>query len=188
MLNETLAEYAARGLTPPDNIKQASPAHARAQRRQLPAEPFARSLARLRAAADHPRVPRSGSRVEVDSGDLAALLFHFERVDSELRALERPTTQPATEPATLRERARAELRQAVTDGHLSPNAVRVAESGPAAFVVVAGRWDDGARNTKLISSPLTLDAALVEYAACACYPWRHIEYEGICLDVLEPAR
>jgi hypothetical protein len=35
MLNETLAEYAARGLTPPDSIKHASPAHARAQPRDL---------------------------------------------------------------------------------------------------------------------------------------------------------
>jgi hypothetical protein len=61
-------------------------------------------------------------------------------------------------------------------------------AGPAAFVVVAGRWDDGERNTKLISEPLTLDAALVEYAACACYPWRHIEYKGVCLDVWEPGQ
>lgn len=59
------------------------------------------------------------------------------------------------------------------------------DTGPAAFVVVAGRWDDGERNTKLISEPLTLDAALVEYAGCAGYPWRHIEYKGVCLDVLE---
>lgn len=61
-------------------------------------------------------------------------------------------------------------------------------AGPVAFVVVAGRWDDGERNTKLISEPLTLDAALAEYARCACYPWRHIEYKGVCLDVWEPGQ
>jgi hypothetical protein len=59
-------------------------ANAAAPRRS--SDPFARSLARLRAAVDHPRVPRSGSLVEVNSGDLAALLFHFDRVDAELRA------------------------------------------------------------------------------------------------------
>jgi hypothetical protein len=60
-----------------------------------------------------------------------------------------------------------------------------AATDASAFVVVAGRWDDGERNTKLISAPMTLDAALVEYAGCSCYPWRHIEYKGQRLELVD---
>lgn len=67
-------------MTPGDTIRANAAAALRSP------DPFARSLARLRAAVDHPRAPRSGSLVEVNSGDLAALLFHFDRVDAELRA------------------------------------------------------------------------------------------------------
>lgn len=76
---------------------------------------------------------------------------------------------------------RADLARLLRNTAQQPATDATAEN----FVVVAGRWDDGERNTKLISEPMTLDAALDEYAGCAGYPWRHIEYKGVCLDVLE---
>lgn len=58
-------------------------------------------------------------------------------------------------------------------------------SGPAEFIVLAGRWDDGHENIKFISEPMTLDDALVEYQLHAGYPWRCIEYKGTRLEVCE---
>lgn len=130
-------------------------------------------------------------------GDVAVILGEVERCGGPEAFKALYMNRPFAEAAAVRARlaglvecyatrekvtvSRADLARLLRDTEQQP-----ATDAPAGgFVVVAGRWDDGERNTKLISEPMTLDAALVEYAACAGYPWRHIEYKGVCLDAWE---
>lgn len=142
------------------------------QRRTLP--PLALEARCGLAAAMAPDRPLSAGALAALAPASAAVSMVLRRLDADLRqgvAVPIPAALFG-EIAAIRDQAESNRQAELSEG-------------PAAFVVVAGRWDDGARNTKLISEPMTLDAALVEYAACAGYPWRHIEYKGVCLDVVE---
>lgn len=119
--------------------------------------------------------------VERCGGPEAFKALHMNRPFAQADAVRERLTGLVERNAT---REKVTVRRADLARLLRDSAQQPATDATAAFVVVAGRWDDGERNTKLISAPMTLDAALVEYAGCACYPWRHIEYKGQRLELV----
>lgn len=130
-------------------------------------------------------------------GDVAVILGEVERCGGPEAFKALHMNRPFAEAAAVRTRLaglvecnatreKVTVRRADLARLLRDTEQQSATDAPAAgFVVVAGRWDDGERNTKLISAPMTLDAALVEYAGCSCYPWRHIEYKGQRLELVD---